>query len=474
LYRAGAHLGSDETTIYQYTSKIPSDPEEGIMSEDTGRLTELQSAMRTKMDENKAIADSFEIEDGVVQVDTDQKSAFDKNMKDIKEIKGLIDGIQEMEKAREWGSQPTTESVASEAAAEWANTPEVKEAVQQYRSIGHAFLDSAEFKALANGAAGANMPAAFQVPESVEAKSAYGTKDVYSALPTGTPGSFGTIQRDPIVLPPQRTKRVRDLFPSRSTTAAVIEYFRLSGFTNNAAAVTERSGSPATFTAKPQSTLAFVGEQAPVRTLAHWEAAHRNVLADEPQLRSIIDNELLYGLRLQEDAQIMTGDGTGENLTGITVATGIQTYSWSAGAFTPVPDTKADAIRRAATLSFLAYYEPTGVVMHPNDWEDVELTKDSNGQYLVAVSVALGGEPRVWRLPVIETPAMTEGTCVVGAFGTGAQLYDREGPSIRISEQHSDFFIRNAIVVLAEQRLALAVKRPEAFVKVTFNNAPTS
>ena len=120
-------------------------------------------------------------------------------MKSIKEIKGLIDGIQEMEKAREWGSEPTTESVAAEAAAEWANTPEVKEAVQQYRSIGAAFLDSPEFKALANGAAGANMPAPYQVPEHVEAKSIYSTKDVYSALPSGTPGSFGTIQRDPII-----------------------------------------------------------------------------------------------------------------------------------------------------------------------------------------------------------------------------------------------------------------------------------
>ena len=156
----------------------------------------------------------------------------------------------------------------------------------------------------------------------------YKRQDVYSSLPSGTPAAFGTVQRDPIVMPPQRTKRVRDLFPTRTTNAAVIEYFRMSGFTNNAAAVGERSGSPAAFTAKPQSTLAFVGEQAPVRTLAHWEAAHRNVLADEPQLRSIIDNELLYGLRLQEDAQIISGAGTGENLTGITVASGIQTYSW--------------------------------------------------------------------------------------------------------------------------------------------------
>jgi len=163
---------------------------------------------------------------------------------------------------------------------------------------------------------------------------------------------------------------------------------------------------------------------------------------------------------------------TGENLLGVLNTSGVQTYDWSSGGTSPVPDTKADAIRRAATLAFLAYYEPTGVVLHPNDWEDIELTKDTNGQYLVAVSVALGGEPRIWRMPVVDTPAMPEGTALVGAFGTGAQLYDREQATIRISEQHADFFVRNAIVVLAEERLALAVKRPESFVSVTFDNEP--
>jgi HK97 family phage major capsid protein len=169
---------------------------------------------------------------------------------------------------------------------------------------------------------------------------------------------------------------------------------------------------------------------------------------------------------LQEDEQILNGSGTGENLTGILQTSGIQSYDKSdSGVAT---DNYADAIRRAATLSFLAYYEPTGVVMHPNDWERIELSKDVNGQYLVAVSVAMGGEPRLWRLPVVDTPAIAEGTGLVGAFGSGAQLYDREQASIRISEQHSDFFVRNAIVILAEQRLAMAVKRPEAFVKVGF------
>jgi len=454
--------------LFHKPQKQTFSPEEEIYMADESRIKELQTALQQKTAENKAIADSFKVEDGVVIVDSAQKSAFDQNMKDIKEIKSLISGLESLESVEAWGSQAAGDSVAAAAAA----SEGLREARAQFKSVGEAFLQSDEFKSLQGGRNGANMPSPFQYAGSLT--TSYNVKDIYSAMPSGTPGQFGSIQRDPIVIPPMRTKRVRDLFPVRTTSAAIIEYFRMTGFTNNAATVAERGGTPETFAAKPQSTMTFTGVQAPVRTIAHWEAAHRNVLADEPQLRSIIDNELMYGLRLQEDAQILSGDGTGENLEGVLETTGIQTYDWSDGALTPVPDTKADAIRRAATLSFLAYYEPTGVVLHPNDWEDIELTKDSNGQYLVAVSVAMGGEPRVWRLPVVETPAIAEGTALVGAFGTGAQLYDREQANIRISEQHSDFFVRNAIVVLAEQRLALAVKRPEAFVKVTFDGAPTA
>ena len=319
------------------------------------------------------------------------------------------------------------------------------------------------------------MPSAFQLGRSITP--GYSVKDVYTAMPSGTPGAFGTITRDPIVVPPMRTKRVRDLFPVRTTTSTVIEYFRMTGFTNNAAAVAERNAGDTAFAAKPQSGMTFEGVQTSVRTLANWEAAHRNVLADEPQLRSIIDNELMYGLRLQEDAQILNGSGSGENLRGILNTPGVQTYDWSDGTYSAVDgqtDTKADAISRAATLSFLAYYEPSGIVLNPNDWEDIELSKDGNGAYVVAVSVAMGGEQRLWRIPVVDTPAIAEGTALIGAFGTGAQIYDRESPSIRVSEQHADFFVRNAIVILAEQRLALAVKRPESFVKVSFDGAPAA
>lgn len=436
---------------------------------DESRLRELQSALNVKVAANKELADSFKYEDGIMHVNAEQKAAFDANMRDIKEIKGLIDGLKSLEEIDAWGREPEGDSAAAAAyAGAQFQAPSAK-------TLGEMFIDSPEFKSLNGGRNGANMPAPFTLQKGDVSSMWMNRKDVYTALPSGTPGSFGRVDRDPMVIPPMRTRRVRDLFPSRTTTAAVIEYFKLTGFTNAAAAVAERrtpDADPIAFGLKPQSGMAFTGAQAPIRTLAHWEAAHRNVLADEPQLRSIIDNELLYGLRLQEDFQILQGDGNGENLTGLLNTNGIQNYSWSSGAVSPVPDTKADALRRAATLSFLAYYEPTGIVMHPNDWEDIELTKDANGQYLVAVSVALGGEPRLWRLPVVDTPAIPEGTALVGAFGTAAQIYDREQATVRISEQHADFFVRNAIVILVEERLGLACKRPESLVKVSFDAAP--
>jgi HK97 family phage major capsid protein len=424
---------------------------------DTSRINELNAALREKVAQNQEIADAVQVVDGAMQIDTAHREAFQANMANIKEIKGLLDDLSVMEEA-------SANSVAAEYAAKGAGEYE-RSYEDEYSSIGEAFINSPEFKSLDGGANGLTMPTAFE------------TKEVYSGLPSGTPANFGAIQREDIVRwQGRRTTRVRDLFPVRRTNAAVIEYFRQTGFTNNASTVPEWD--PSVFGLKPKSSMSFVGEQAPVRTIAHWEAAHRNVLGDEPQLRSIIDNELLYGLRLEEDDQILNGSGTGEDLTGLlsagAISAGVQEYSQSSGPSTaPVGDNTADAIRRAMTLAYLSYFEPTGVVVHPADWENMELIKDSQGQYLMTMNIASGATPRVWNIPVIATQAIAEGTALVGAFGTGAQLYDRETASIRVAEQHSDFFVRNAVVVLAEQRMALAIKRPEAFVKVTLDGPQT-
>jgi len=417
------------------------------------RLKELKGALKDVLAQNDAIVEHAEAnrEEGgpEVQVEAKHVEAFRSGLAKAREIRSEIEALEGLQEVKDWAAG----TAASVTAPKTIYTPS-----DEKKSLGERFVGSDEFKSIAGGRNGYTMHAPYQV------------KDIFTALPTGTPGDFVTPQREGIVERAKRVSRVRDLFPVQQTTSNMIEYFRVSGFTNNAATVSERSGSPAVFTTKPQSSMTVVGVQAPVRTIAHFEVAHRNVLDDEPTLRGIIDNELLYGLRLVEDDQILNGDGTGANLTGIREVSGVQTLQWSAGT---VGDTRIDAIRRGVTKSLLAYYEPTGMIVHPNDMEDIELTKDGEERHLMVMSVSLGAEARLWRVPMVATPAITEGFVLLGSFGVGATLYDRMEGNIRVAEQHSDFFVRNAIAILAEERLALAVKRPESFVEIELDETPS-
>jgi len=435
---------------------------------DRARLAELREKLDGEVKSMDSITESFRVEDksdddgggkvGIV-VSGEQRDAFRQHLDNARELKTLIEMEEGVDSMHEFMEGKAEGSVASEVAALIANG-RVTPNAQEQKTIGQLFIESSEFKAL-QASGGLDMVA----PWTFEGRdvSSPERKDVYTTLaPTVIGRGFGSIQMDPMVPQQMRTVRVRDLFPAQPTTANLIDFFRVSGFSNSASVVPERSGSA--FALKPQSTLTFALGQAPVRQIAHYEIAHRNVLADEPQLQATINNELLYGLRLHEDFQILQGTGTTEDLLGILNTPNIQAYTQAAS-----PEQQADAIRKAATRVFLAYYEPTGVVVHPFDWEAIELIKDSQNRYIVTGSVAVGADKTLWRMPVVDTPAIPQKTALVGAFGLGAQLYDREQANIRIAEQHSDFFTRNAVAILAEERLALAVKRPESFAKVTLS-----
>jgi HK97 family phage major capsid protein len=414
-------------------------------------LRELKTALRDTLSENDAIVDHAEAgrEEGGpdIQVEGKHLQGFRANLTKARDLREQIEALEGQKEMQDWASASTPEPEV---------VAEIKEAPPG--SIGQGFVDSEEFKYLNGGANGLTMHVPYNIKGDLGGM--WQRKDVYTTLPSGTPAQFGTPQRDAIVERAHRAARVRDLFNVQQTSTNLVEYFRVTGFTNNSATTSERSGSPETFTSYPQSTLTIAGAQAPVRNIGHYEVAHRNVLADEPAMRGIVDNELLYGLRLTEDDQILNGDGTGTNLTGITATSGIATQALAS-------DTRIDAIRKAITQIALAYYEATGMVVHPTDMEQIELEKDGDNRHMLTASIALGAEARIWRLPVVESAAITVGTALVGSFGIGATLYDRMEGSIRISENHSDFFVRNAIAILAEERIALAVKRPESFCKIT-------
>lgn len=440
----------------------------------TDSLPSLRLALKSILDENDRYtsSDAIQMSGDNIGMKPDDVKAYRANLEKAQEIKSQIDMLSTSQELRDALTQPETKSgqqmsAAMAAAAAGAGR---HEPVPGLGGLGAAFLESKEYKAF-RAAGGATMQNAWEIPNDI---GGFGeTKDVYSTSGGLLPQTgFGTVQRDPMVPREYRRARVRDLFPVSRTNASMIEFFRVLGFgtgrldlTTGASMVPERNPANTEFALKPKSNLSFENANAPVRTIAHWEAAHRFVLDDEPQLQSTIDNELRYGLRLTEDNQILNGTGTGNDLLGLLRTPGIQSYNQS----TVSTDNKQDAIRRAATLAFLAYYEPTGVVVNPFDWEDIELSKATDGHYMVQLNIAVGLDQRLWRMQVVDSPAIAERTALVGAFGIGAQLYDRMQANVRIAEQHEDFFVRNAIVILAEQRLALACKRPESFVRVNLS-----
>lgn len=292
-------------------------------------------------------------------------------------------------------------------------------------------------------------------------------KAIISAATTVADGSAGDLivpQRVAgIVATPQRRFTIRDLLTPGRTDKNAIQYVKETGFTNNAATVSELTGA-----LKPQSDIQFDIVTSAVSTIAHWVLATKQILDDVPQLQSYIDGRLRYGLQFVEENQLLNGSGTGTDLNGIYT----QATAYSAPIVPSAAGnlTKIDVIRLAILQAFLAEYPANGIVMHPSDWADIELTKTDEGAYLFANPQG-GTEPRLWRLPVVETQAMTVDRFLTGAFNLGAQIFDREDANVEISTEDSDNFRKNLVTIRAEERLALAVYRPESFIKGTFATA---
>ncbi|WP_416876455.1 phage major capsid protein, partial [Kitasatospora sp. SC0581] len=216
------------------------------------------------------------------------------------------------------------------------------------------------------------------------------------------------------------------------------------------------------FARAPQSQLTFKTVTYPVAEIATTLPIHKNTLADEPRLRDIIDSELVDGVKMTEDNEILYGAGGDEKITGIVNTQGVQTYAQAD------TDKQSAAIRRAATRAVLAYYPPSGIVLHPFDFEDLELETDGQGAYRVAVNVAIGAQKVVWRLAVVDSMAINQGKFLVGSFGLGARLYDREQVSVQVSTENRDNFERGVVTMRGSERIGLEVPRPESFVYGTF------
>lgn len=248
----------------------------------------------------------------------------------------------------------------------------------------------------------------------------------------------------------QRRMTVRDLLSQGRMDGNTIEYVQETGFNNNAAPVAEGA-------TKPQSDIKLDLKSSSAKVIAHWMKASRQALDDVSFLRSMIDQRLIYGLSFAEENQLLNGDGTGQNLSGL-----VPNATAYSEAFAPTAGTAIDTMRLAMLQAALAEYPATGHVMNPTDWARIELTKDADGRYIIGNPQGTIS-PTLWGLPVVATQAMAVDKFLTGAFKLGAQIFDRWDARVEAGFVDKDF-INNMVTLLAEERLALAVYRPEAFI----------
>jgi HK97 family phage major capsid protein len=251
---------------------------------------------------------------------------------------------------------------------------------------------------------------------------------------------------------------VRDLIAPGSTTLSSVPYVReLNPRANElgASAVAEAS-------AKPEVTMQFEPDDAPVRTVAAWIPITMQAMEDMPTMRSYIDGRLTYMVYLREEEEMLNGPGTGARLKGIRSATGLQTQA--------ALSDKAQTIGMAISKIELVDGEPDGVAMNPlNFWEmlTTRFASQFDGGGANTGAPWDGVPSTVWGLPVVRSRTVPAGKAVVGNWRMGAQVFDRSTVSIRVTDSHEDRFVKNQLVILAESRLALAIHRPDFFVEVT-------
>lgn len=255
-----------------------------------------------------------------------------------------------------------------------------------------------------------------------------------------------------------------DLLPTIPTTSDVVEWVRETSFTNAAAPVAEATVSSGATGTKPESAIAFDVQSMTIQAIAHWIPVTTRAMADAPQVRSIIDGELLAGLNRVLEAQCVSGTGTPPQLQGLFTIAGTQT--------TAVGANQADAFLTAQTMVRVnGLVSPTANVMDAAAWQAIRLAREnaatgSLGGYIMGPP-NLSGPATLWGLPVVIAEALPANTGIVGDFtAQSIALYTREAGTIATG-WINDQFIRNIVTILAELRAGLAIKRPLSFAKVT-------
>ena len=245
---------------------------------------------------------------------------------------------------------------------------------------------------------------------------------------------------------------VEPLFPHSPVSSDSVTGWIQTTDTDNAAAVAEN-------TAATDSAFAWTKTTDEVEDIRTWIPASRNLLSDEPQMQGVITGMLAKRLQKKSSGYILTGTGTTPVPWGVFIRTGFQTQAKGT-------DPTFDAVHKAITkVAVTGDADPNLAVFHPNDWQDIRLTRTTDGIYILG-NPTESGPRRIWGLPVVLSTGMTEGTggVVDTSFTT---IFENGGVVVEVSTEHSTYFTEGTMAIALVRRFAAWHGRPSAAATIT-------
>jgi len=324
------------------------------------------------------------------------------------------------------------------------------------KSIGQQFVQSAGYKSAVEGGLKGNFTS--------------GEIEVKTLLTEGTAGTPGPgympVAAVPTLLPGIvdirfRPLTIADLFPGGTTSIPLIRYLVETAVTNGAAATAEG----ALF---GESALTFTKADETLHKITTFLPISDEMLEDWAQAQSYVDARLILFVKQAEEVQLLNGDGTGANLVGLMNRSNLATPVVKGTAPSAAGDNSMDAIYRQITaIRTTAFLEPDAIAIDPLAWQNIVLSKNSQGAYYANGPFASVDTPSLWSKKVAVSFGTTANSAVVGAFAQGGQIFRKGGLTVEASNSHADYFLRGQTAIRAQERLALAIYRPGAFGAVT-------
>lgn len=266
------------------------------------------------------------------------------------------------------------------------------------------------------------------------------------------------------VFDPTRRVHVRNLIPVATTTSNAIGYNQETAYTDGAATIAEAA-------AFGQSDFTITSKTANVKKIGTYVTASNEMAEDWTAFMGYLNARLPGKVLSVEDTQILYGDGTGSNLTGVktTLAGGNFT---GAGGFVDYYALNGSNMYDALSIGLnqieLVEYMGTAIFLNPSDYTKLSLQKGTDGHYLYPTDVRMNGRLTVDGVPVIKNTSVVAGDFFIGDWGLGIQLFEKRSLVMEFSNANEDDFVKDNITVRVSERVALATYRDNAFVMDTF------